>query len=341
MFFRFTLFVFLIFLLVACASPSSSPSNPGSNNNQPSLPAPATNEIFTPRDSHQVLNYDDKLWVLGGYEAGDKVLNDVWFSDDGRAWQQATADASWQPRSNFGAVVFNDKMWLLGGSIFISDTTIIDFNDVWDSTNGRDWGLVTGDAAWSPRENFDPFVFDNKMWVIGGFTNNSSNNDVWTSINGKDWLLLSDFIAKIYGSYQAVVFENKIWILSGGVSNGNTYVWYSSDGVNYTKSHLNNFDNFSALAFQNKIWLLGGRISFLSPYIFNREIINFDPAATSDTQTYTPNWHQRSNHASVVFKNKIWILGGYYYEVGNPNSNVIFNDIWSWDNSQSDWTKER
>ena len=218
------------------------------------------------------------------------------------------------------------------------------FGRAWDSTNGRDWSLVTSDAAWSLRGDFDPFVFDDKMWVVGGSTlkkNNSSTirNDIWYSSNGKVWL--KSRFTHSFSSYNAVVFENKIWIFEGGFTNRNTYVWYSADGINYTKSHLNNFDNFTAVAFQNKIWLLGGRISFLSPYIFNREIINFDPAATSDTQTYTPNWHQRSSQASVVFDNKIWLLGGYYYEVGNPNSNVVFNDIWSWDNSQSDWTQER
>ena len=141
MFFRFIFFACLPFLLVACASPSSSPSNPGSNNNQPPLPAPATNEIFTPRDSHQALDYDDKLWVLGGYDATGTILNDVWFSDDGRAWQQATADASWQPRLNFGTVVFNDKMWLLGGNIF-QDSTVANFNDSSPSNPGSNGKVI-------------------------------------------------------------------------------------------------------------------------------------------------------------------------------------------------------
>ena len=88
---RFTLFVFLIFLLVACASPSSSPSSPSSPNslggNQPPLPSPATNEIFTPRYKHQALNFDDKIWVIGGVIVKDAtavIFNDVWFSSDGR-----------------------------------------------------------------------------------------------------------------------------------------------------------------------------------------------------------------------------------------------------------------
>ena len=326
MFFRFIFFALLFVLLVACASPT--------------LPAPAN--IFTPRVSHQVLNYDDKIWVLGGYEAGGKVLNDVWFSDDGRAWQQATANASWQPRRNFGSVVFNDKMWLLGG--FISeDSTVANFNDIWDSTNGRDWNLVTSDAAWSPRGQFDSFIFKNKIWIVGGSklekNSLSPRNNIWNSTNGRDWQLKFTGTGRFFNNYDAVIFENKIWIFNGW-SNANTYVWYSSDGVNYTQSHLNNFYNFTALAFQNKIWLLGGRT--IPDFNFNRELINFNPDNTSDTQTFTPNWHQRSSHASVVFDNKIWVLGGSFDDVNNRNSeSIFFNDIWSWDNSQSDWIQER
>ena len=239
-------------------------------------------------------------------------------------------------------------MWLIGGSD-IKDNNFIDFNDVWNSTNGRDWHLVTSDAAWSPRGGFDPFVFDDKIWVIGGFTKGSGNNDVWTSVDGKNWEFLKfRVIEGGFGGYKAVVFENKIWIFDSGAFNSDYYVWYSADGINYTKSHLNNFSNFTALEFKNKIWLLGGWTNFLSTHIiFNTELINFDPAAISDTQTFTPNWHPRHDHASVVFKNKIWVLGGVHFRaeiLGNNFSvdlQTSFNDIWSWDNSQSDWTKER
>ena len=263
-------------------------------------PAPATNEIFTPRLAHQTLSFDDKIWVIGGVIVKDATgvnLNDVWFSSDGRAWQQATADASWKPRSNFGTVVFNDKMWLLGGVTFDGDDFTF-LNDVWNSTNGRDWNLVTSDTPWE-YAGFNPFVFKGKMWIIG---RGNIDGNIFSSGNGKDWYLEGRSNKSFGGGNEAVVFEKKVWIFeqnytdeSGNIKTDesgnilNTYVWYSSDGINYTKSHLNTRNFFSVVAFQNKIWLLGGRIPPGNNY--NRELISFSPDNTSDTQTFTPNWH--------------------------------------------------
>ena len=321
-------FYSFIFLLTSCTSP---------NNNK----SPTAADIFTPRFKHKALSFDDKIWVIGGSIIKDATivaLNDVWFSDGGRAWQQATADASWRPRNNFGAVVFKDKMYLLGGSI--NDSTIDNFNDIWSSTNGRDWHLVTSNAAWSPRGSFDPFVFEGKIWVVGGVAASADGfsailkNDVWSSDNGRAWQLRAENTTNDFAQYEAVVFEDKVWIIDSADSNVDIYAWYSSDGINYTKSHVNNLASFTSVVFQNKIWILGGSIN--SSFNFNTELISFTSA--SDIQTFTPNWHPRFSHASVVFKNKIWVLGGLY---STSNSYVVFNDVWSWDNTQSDWTQER
>lgn len=40
-------------------------------------------DYFSPREGAMVANYDDKLFLLGGIEAGDKALKDIYFSADG------------------------------------------------------------------------------------------------------------------------------------------------------------------------------------------------------------------------------------------------------------------
>jgi hypothetical protein len=49
---------------------------------------------------------------------------------------------------------------------------------------GNNWVQATASAAWSPRIRLTSLIFDNKMWVIGGY-----NNDVWYSTDGANWTL--------------------------------------------------------------------------------------------------------------------------------------------------------
>ena len=55
-------------------------------------------------------------------------------------------------------------MWLIAGTDGSTNK-----NDVWNSTDGVTWTVVTSSASFSARENHASLVFDNKMWVTGGF----------------------------------------------------------------------------------------------------------------------------------------------------------------------------
>ena len=52
------------------------------------------------------------------------------------------------------------------------------YNDVWSSTDGASWDLVTGNAAWSGRNYHSNVVHDNKIYVLGGYDGTSRFNDV-------------------------------------------------------------------------------------------------------------------------------------------------------------------
>jgi hypothetical protein len=76
--------------------------------------------------------YDNALWVMGGWN-GSSDLNDVWFSEDGTHWTQASGTAGWSARDSSGAVVYNGAMWVLGGGVNASSGGS---NDVWFSSPG-------------------------------------------------------------------------------------------------------------------------------------------------------------------------------------------------------------
>ena len=77
----------------------------------------------------------------------------------------------------FGYTVFDGKMWLTGGS------TSGAVRDVWYSTNGSVW-TQGAQPGWSAKRYHKMLVYDNKMWVIGGWDN---QRDVWYTTNGSTW----------------------------------------------------------------------------------------------------------------------------------------------------------
>jgi len=181
---------------------------------------------WSKRCSFGAVVFDNKMWVMGGYDGS--YYNDVWSSSDGTSWNSATA--GWSKRCSFGVVVFDNKMWVMGGYDG-SDH----LNDVWYSSDGASWiKVLDNDPSdtdrWSPRANFGVVVFDNKMWVMGGYDGSNYLNDVWYSCDGKNWSQVTTpppFSAR--SNHTSLVFDNKMWVMGG--YDGSNYldeVWYSS-----------------------------------------------------------------------------------------------------------------
>jgi hypothetical protein len=126
-----------------------------------------------------VVAFKDKLWVIGGGGAvyhPFRAYNDVWSSSDGRSWTRATDQAPWPPRIWNSSAVYKNRIWFLGG--FRAEPTWNNFNDVWYSADGADWRQLVTEHVWAPRHEFSLYVFDDKLWMVGG---NAwpLQNDVW------------------------------------------------------------------------------------------------------------------------------------------------------------------
>ena len=153
--------------------------------------------------------------------------------------------------------------------------------DVWYSSNGKDWTQATAAAPWgmsgSGRAGFTSVVFDNKIWVLGGYGASGFYSDVWYSSNGADWTQATPAApAAPWGqrfAHAAVVLDGKIWVLGGEeISVGGVLrndIWYSTDGINWIQA------------------------------------------------TAPGTWSARRGHTSVSYGNKIWILGGYDGSLSN------------------------
>ncbi len=178
---------------------------------------------WSPRLAAAIVEFQGKLWILGGsenYYFGDSksLKNDVWSSEDGKTWKLVTSDAGWKPRAYHQAVVLNDRIYLLGGGNYVPD--YIAYNDVWSSADGIHWEQETAQAPWHARIWFSSVVYRDRMWMMGGWSNNPYKNwnDVWHSENGRDWVQLkTDQVWRERHEQSAFVFQDKIWIAGGMV----------------------------------------------------------------------------------------------------------------------------
>lgn len=250
------------------------------------------------------------------------------------------------------------KVFLLGGATNNTNSQLQFLNDIFSSTDGKNWKLIspqnnTTTTKWSPRQNFgyNTVFFQSKLWVIGGAKYSATTagaiaQDIWSSTDGISWKqegtlpFLSDEI-------HPVVFNNKIWVIAGANGALNNSIWSSSNGVQWVRQDTNTIVSgiqdapwgskyqFSFTTFKNKMWVLGG-ISATNSFTYTHDIWSSLDGITwvnEDTDSFVSGiqdapWDQRQGHNALVFNDKLYILGGTNAGPGN-NGYVPVNDIWS------------
>ena len=190
---------------------------------------------FSPRNGHSTTVFRDRLWLIGGNLGTEtnNLTNDIWYSDDGISWQQATPTAEFSPRSGHSVFVYHDKLWVIGGW---DDTG--NFNDVWDSEDGIHWTQVTESAAFAKNTYYTVVIFDDRMWVIQNFYIMDPkrpwvmdySKGIWYSTDGATWtkqLSSPEFFREEYSGQPPlpIVFDNRLWVLQE--HNIETGIWYT------------------------------------------------------------------------------------------------------------------
>jgi hypothetical protein len=179
------------------------------------------NASWSPRTAAAIVQFKGRMWILGGTESyyfGDNksLKNDVWYSSDGRTWKLATADAGWSPRAYHQAAVLNNRIYVFGGGNYVPEYHAV--NDVWSSADGINWTCETASAPWHERLWFSSVVYRDRIWIMGGWSNNPYKNwnDVWYTSDGKEWeQFKSDVCWKERHELSAFVFRDKIWVAGG------------------------------------------------------------------------------------------------------------------------------
>ena len=125
---------------------------------------------FAPRDGAGALVYNDRIWIIGGWNPDDTTYfprvcnNEVWSSADGVEWtldkdntytNRYDPATDWEGRHTAGYAVYKYSMWIVGGDCNQGHYQ----SDVWSSANGVKWDLINNEVPWAQRVLHYTFVF--------------------------------------------------------------------------------------------------------------------------------------------------------------------------------------
>jgi len=120
------------------------------------------------------------------------------------------------------------------------------------------WVKVTDNTPFKPRDSAGEMVFNDRMWIIGGYTPDLAN-DVWSSADGFNWEKTGE-IPNSKGIDIPVnfVYKNKMWI-----SSYDGCFYSSKDGKQWDLVTDNlpwgGRNAAGGVIFNNKMWVMGGK----------------------------------------------------------------------------------
>ncbi len=299
--------------------------------------AATTNAAFPGRQSPTGLVYNNAMWLIGGYNPTNNYLNDVWSSTNGASWTNVLPDLTggsstqFIGRTNHTSLVFNNAMWVIGGDNGLLGGVL---NDVWSSTNGSTWTQTASASSaniFPARGDHTSLVFNNTMWVIGGFGASSPYflNDVWASTDGASWYEATPGAAfSARQGHASVVFNNAMWVI-GGQSNSSYLndVWTSTNGVSWTQvlantaspgaTQFSQRNYFASFVYNNAIWVIGG---YAAGTLVDDAWYSTNGSTWTEA-TATAAFSKRDALFGLVYNNAMWVVSG-------ANTSTYLNDAW-------------
>jgi len=164
-----------------------------------------------------------------------------------------------------------------------------------------EWVNVTMTAPFAPRDGAGALVFKDRMWLLGGWNPYDKvhfpricNNEVWSSADGLNWELVKP----------------------------NTFLDSTFDPASdWEGRHTAGY-----VVFRNKMWIVGGDAN-QGYYI--TDIWNSADGKTWNRVTERPPWAPRVLHHTLVFKDRIWVMGGQTVPQFAPADECVYRDIWT------------
>ena len=310
--------------LVLCISCASSPSK-NAKNAKPAADAGNTGYTWQKiTDSagwrknynYQLFSIRDTLWTFHP--------DANWYSvDQGMTWTKSPLTNIIDNHAFLDYVVFKNAVYGLG--YFKGNIETHTFRPaIYRSADKKTWETLSEQSNLPKRFFYHPFVFQDKLWIIGGEDERQQFADIWNSEDGVHWTKQKDNLpfGKRSGSL-IVQLNNRLYLL-------NNDVWSSSDGLNWQQETNEivkgeQIFGYAALVYDQKIWLLGCNRNgqFSSQVLVSSNGKQWEGMDAP--------WSPRGGIAATVHNNSIFMTGGKYGGTPDHTEFIYSNDLWTLD----------
>lgn len=273
------------------------------------------NAAFPKAYNFQLFSIRDTLWVM--HHAG------IWFSLDGKEWTKSLLTNILKNNAFLDYVWFKNALYSIG--TFEGNVERYKFtSSIHRTFDMKNWETLAVESNLPKRFFYHPFVFKDKLWIIGGTDGSNNFSDIWNSVDGVHWIKQADnspFGKREHSQF--VLFNDKILML-------NNDVWASSDGIKWSKlvARLAKEDIFgyAPVVYNNQIWLLGCN----RDGIFQSQVLVSKDGKT--WKTMDAPWTPRGAATACIYKGKIFMTGGKYGGLAKDGQSTEFiysNDVWT------------
>lgn len=197
------------------------------------------------------------------------------------------------------------------------------------------WQLVTPKAQWQARDSTGECVFDDHLWILGGWYTPQTPNprDVWKSADGKDWVRVVEEAPWIQSDLSAAMgFKGRLWMMGGRKLPGTettSKVYSSPDGATWKLESTAPWSprlGMGYAVFKDRMWVLGGTEDF---YNHNDKTMHHDVWSTADgvswkLETADAPWSKRGHGQTLVHDGKLWMIAGGSWKPTHQER----NDVW-------------
>lgn len=199
---------------------------------EPSLTAPGN--IFEPYS--QFVQFNGQLLAIG---------STVWTSADGKDWSIWSTNGPTTATEDFAAFVLPDRVVALRTDLGIFST----------SADGKSWSAAMPIPGFAKRCGAAAFSAAGRIWVMGGATCDYQVflNDIWYSDDGQNWVRATSPSSQRPAT---VPWAPRMWPATCSSSDGTMWaiggywssvgaganlsdVWYSRDGLNWSRLAVN------------------------------------------------------------------------------------------------------
>lgn len=203
------------------------------------------------------------------------------------------------------------------------------------------WTEATSSAPWEARDSGEAYVFNNKIYFMGGLDGNGHIdvagieeywnaphfNDIWSTADGANWTLETahaEFPPR--RSMSVFEFKGKLWMLGGySPTDGlQSDIWNSDDGVHWVEVEKHAAfiprEGQTVEQFNGKLWIIGG-VNYDLRKALN-DVWSSDDGLTWVLATSSAAWSPRWDFDTEVFNGRMYLASGMDLTLGT------FNDVW-------------